>query len=71
MTQVKFTKMQGAGNDFILMEYGEYKKIEKYFPQMAVQLCDRHLGIGADGIFVPVENPKTYSHNEVIEMLGL
>ena len=64
MTQVKFTKMQGAGNDFILMEYNEYKKIEDKFPQIAVKLCDRHFGIGADGIFVPVENPKTYSDLE-------
>ena len=54
MTQVKFTKMQGAGNDFILMEYNEYKKIEDKFPQIAIKLCDRHFGIGADGIFVPV-----------------
>lgn len=61
MTQVKFTKMQGAGNDFILMEYDEYKKIEKLFPDIAVKLCDRHFGIGADGIFVPIEDPKTYS----------
>ena len=27
-------------------------------------MCDRHFGIGADGIFVPVENPKTYSDLE-------
>ena len=64
MAQVKFTKMQGAGNDFILMEYDEYKKIEKKFPDIAKFLCDRHFGIGADGIFVPVENPKTYSDLE-------
>lgn len=64
MTQVKFTKRQGAGNDFILMEYAEYKKIQDKFPQIAVKLCDRHFGIGADGIFVPVENPKTYSDLE-------
>lgn len=64
MTQIKFTKMQGAGNDFILMDYNEYKKIEEQFPQIAVKLCDRHFGIGADGIFVPVENPKTYSDLE-------
>jgi len=61
MTQVKFTKMQGAGNDFILMEYSEYKKIEDKFPNIAIKLCDRHFGIGADGIFVPIENPKTYA----------
>lgn len=64
MTQVRFTKMHGAGNDFILMEYDEYKKIEKKFPEIAVKLCDRHFGIGADGIFIPVENPKTYSDLE-------
>lgn len=64
MTQVKFTKMHGAGNDFILMEYDEYQKIEKLFPEIAVKLCDRHFGIGADGIFVPVEDPKTYSDLE-------
>ena len=40
MAQVKFTKMQGAGNDFILMEYDEYKKIEKKFPDIAKFLCD-------------------------------
>lgn len=56
MTQVNFTKMHGAGNDFILMEYNEYKKIENLFPQVAVKLCDRHFGIGADGIFVPFVN---------------
>lgn len=61
MTQVKFTKMQGAGNDFILLENNEYKKIEKLFPEIAKKLCDRHYGIGADGIFVPIENPKTYA----------
>ena len=64
MTQVKFTKMHGAGNDFILMEYDEFKKIEKEFPAMAIKLCDRHFGVGADGIFVPIENPKTYSDLE-------
>ncbi len=61
MTQIKFTKMQGAGNDFILMEYGEFKKIEDKFPEIAVKLCDRHFGIGADGIFIPVENPSTFA----------
>ena len=31
---------------------------------MAIKLCDRHFGVGADGIFVPIENPKTFSDLE-------
>ena len=45
---MQFTKMHGLGNDFILTEPaagdgGEYGK-------RACKLCDRHTGIGADGL---------------------
>ena len=46
---MNFTKMQGAGNDFILVEASE---INPDWPQMAVAMCDRHFGIGADGLLV-------------------
>ncbi len=46
---MNFTKMQGAGNDFILVEAGE---INRDWSQMAVAICDRHFGIGADGLLV-------------------
>lgn len=46
---MKFTKLQGAGNDFILVEAGETKRD---WSQMAVAACDRHFGIGADGLLV-------------------
>jgi len=42
---VKFTKMQGCGNDFILID-GPLE----ITPEGARQLCDRRRGIGADGI---------------------
>lgn len=62
MSKVKFTKMQGLGNDFILFEPKEFEKCfseeEKNSPtaqaELAKKLCDRNFGIGADGIFVPV-----------------
>ena len=56
MSTVKFSKMQGLGNDFILMLPQEYEKIKDKFPNIAVKLCDRRFGIGADGIFVPQES---------------
>ncbi len=46
---MNFTKVQGAGNDFILVEASE---INRDWSQMAVAMCDRHFGIGADGLLV-------------------
>ncbi|MBI2934820.1 MAG: diaminopimelate epimerase [Chloroflexi bacterium] len=44
-----FTKMEGTGNDFVIVEsQGE----ELPWARLAVTLCDRHHGIGADGILV-------------------
>jgi diaminopimelate epimerase len=45
---MKFTKLQGAGNDFILVE-GE-KRLN--WPKLAQAMCDRHFGIGADGLLL-------------------
>jgi len=46
---MKFAKMQGTGNDFILVEaQGE----ERDWPGLARALCDRHFGIGADGLIL-------------------
>ncbi|MCX8011123.1 MAG: diaminopimelate epimerase, partial [Ignavibacteria bacterium] len=43
---IKFTKMSGAGNDFIVIE-DENLLLS---PELVRQLCDRHNGIGADGV---------------------
>ena len=50
MKIINFTKMQGTGNDFIVIEdlEGKYVNLE----ELASKLCDRHFGIGADGILV-------------------
>ena len=42
-----FTKMHGAGNDFIVVSGSE-----RDWPAMAPALCDRRAGAGADGILV-------------------
>lgn len=48
MESLKFTKMQGAGNDYIYVN-GFTQKIENP-SQLAIQLSDRHFGIGSDGL---------------------
>src|SRR6266702_2277774 len=51
---LRFTKMNGAGNDFILFD-NRTRDIDLDRNQIA-QLCDRHRGIGADGILL-LEKP--------------
>jgi diaminopimelate epimerase len=47
-----FTKMQGCGNDFLVFDPGEVDGAN--LPDLARSACDRHFGVGADGILVPV-----------------
>lgn len=51
--ELKFAKMEGLGNDFILLDdrKGKIKQYEKY-QVLAKRLCSRHFGIGADGIIL-------------------
>jgi diaminopimelate epimerase len=50
MTDVSFTKMQGAGNDFIIIDNREQELSETEIISLAPRLCHRRFGIGADGI---------------------
>lgn len=44
-----FTKYQGAGNDFIMILRSEW---EDFNESLTPHLCDRRMGIGADGVIV-------------------
>lgn len=46
---MNFTKMQGAGNDFVVIETND---IEHDWSTEAAAICDRHFGIGADGLLL-------------------
>jgi len=48
---MRFTKMHGAGNDFIVIDPGEVEGTD--LAGLARKACDRHFGVGADGILVP------------------
>lgn len=58
MPTINFTKMQGLGNDFIILDFEEYNKIDISKSDLAQRLCDRHFGIGADGLIIVNPNPK-------------
>lgn len=47
---MKFTKMIGAGNDFVIYNGLEYN-INNY-NELALKSCDRHFSVGADGMMV-------------------
>ena len=50
---MKITKMQGCGNDFVILDYDEFQKANLSMEELAKRLCDRHFGIGADGMIIP------------------
>ena len=52
---MNFTKMQGAGNDFILVETGG---VDQNWSQMAIAMCNRHFGIGGDGLLLLLPSDK-------------
>lgn len=58
MTLIKITKMQGCGNDFVVLDYSEFEKTGLTMSELAKKLCDRHFGIGADGMFIPKLDTK-------------
>jgi diaminopimelate epimerase len=46
---MNFTKLQGARNDFVLVETGDVKR---NWTQLAVAICNRRFGVGADGLIL-------------------
>lgn len=49
--KIEFYKYQGTGNDFILLDNRD-KKYDTLTEKQVAFLCDRHFGIGADGLML-------------------
>ena len=41
--------MQGAGNDFVVIDVNHSRR---NWSKLAIKMCDRHYGIGADGLLI-------------------
>lgn len=44
---MRFTKMHGLGNDFVMMEQ---KQVPEHVSELAKEICHRRTGVGADGL---------------------
>lgn len=61
MKKVLFTKMSGAGNDFVLINKDQNKGFA-FDRKMIASLCNRKNGIGADGL-ITISKDKDYDFN--------
>lgn len=52
MNDLAFVKMHGIGNDFIIIDCIKYKFSEAELISIAKIGCDRHFGIGSDGLIL-------------------
>ena len=48
--ELRFTKMEGCGNDYVYISGFEYELDPKQKPEIVKRLSDRHFGIGGDGV---------------------
>jgi len=50
---IEITKMQGCGNDFVIVDYNEFEKTGMQMADFAKKICNRNFGVGADGLIIP------------------
>ena len=55
---MRFTKMHGAGNDFVIVNNMEEKRGAEELSALAVKLCAYHTGVGADGLMAVEESTQ-------------
>ena len=55
--KLKFSKMQGLGNDFVVLDAVRDIQLAKLTPAQAQFLADRHFGVGCDQILI-VQKPS-------------
>ncbi|MBU1196364.1 MAG: diaminopimelate epimerase [Proteobacteria bacterium] len=58
--EIEFVKMEGIGNDFVLLDDRDGSiQAHTPYPQLAKKLCSRRFGIGADGILLMLNSAQS------------
>ena len=69
---IPFLKVQGAGNDFLLIDaLGERaQRSQINWSALAPRICDRHFGVGADGILLAQESDVAAARMVIVNADG-
>ena len=72
MRNIQFIKMEGAGNDFVVIDMlGAIDQLPlPDLPSFARKICDRHFGVGADGLILVLPSDKADYKMQVINSDG-
>lgn len=64
---LEFQKYHGLGNDFVVIDAESPDAVSA---ELARQICDRHFGVGADGVLILSEEPGVRARMTVINQDG-
>ena len=69
---IPFLKVQGAGNDFVLVDArGERADLSRLdWESAAARICDRHYGVGADGILLAEDSAAAAAKMRIVNADG-
>lgn len=73
MPTINFTKMHGLGNDFILIDGRKDNKdnLEGIdLKVLSAKICNRHFGVGADGLLIVWPSQKAHYRMQIINPDG-
>ncbi len=71
MVKLNFWKMHGAGNDFIVLEPSPLPPDgDAGWARLPIEACDRHQGVGADGVIVVLPSERADRRMRVINADG-
>ncbi len=69
---IPFLKVQGAGNDFVLIDAlgSNAHRLDVDWAAVAPQVCDRHFGVGADGILIARDTDRADARMVIVNADG-
>ena len=70
MAELNFTKMQGLGNDFVLIDARKEDLEGIDLKQLAIDVCALHLGVGADGLLIVRPSEKAHYRMQIFNPDG-